>query len=89
MTVRVELEALPESVRQALSRGDDVEVSDRGRRVARLTPAREDTDWAAFWKARAGAPPLDYDDFLRDIEETREALNAPMTDLWETSSTPR
>jgi hypothetical protein len=79
MVTRVAFESLPEDVRAAIERGDTVEI-ERGGRVLGCIEHRED-DWperVRRWKERiASDPPLDYDDFLRDLETIREELNKP------------
>ncbi len=82
MTVRLDVDRLPAEVVAALNRGDTVEFEHDGELVGRLRVESKPISWREYWERRRNAPRLD-DDFLRDIEDVRRMLNAPMDDPWE------
>jgi hypothetical protein len=79
MVIRVPFESLPEEVRSAIERGDCVEFDRDGNVVARMEG--EKPSWEerrARWAERARSePPVDYDEFLADLEQIREEMNRP------------
>lgn len=78
MTTRLSAERLPADVLAALERGDLVELERDGEVIGCITPAEKKLmDWQAFFEARRADPPLDYQDFLRDLESIRAELNSP------------
>lgn len=79
MSLRVELDSLPESVRRCIQAGETVEVASHGAVVARVEPGIAEHDrWLQFLAERRGDPQLDYDAFLRDLAAVRETLNQPL-----------
>jgi hypothetical protein len=82
MTIRVDVDRLPPDVAEALARGDTVELEQDGELIARVEPCERKVNWEAFFEARKDAPPLDYDDFLRDLEIIRQELNKPAEIRW-------
>ena len=82
MTLRVDVDQLPAEVIAALERGDTVEFERHGEIVGRVEIEPKRISWREYWELRRNDPPLD-DDFLGDLEEMRDMLNAPMTNPWE------
>lgn len=82
MTLRVDVDQLPAEVIAALERGDTVEFEHDGEVVGQVRVEPKRISWPEYWRRRSEAPPLD-DDFLSDLEEIRNMLNAPMTNPWE------
>lgn len=81
MTIRIDVSRLPEDVAEALRSGELVEFEDEGE-VVRRVEEKKPLNWEAFFAARANALPLDYDDFIADVEEVRRELNQPFEDRW-------
>lgn len=81
MTIRVDVSRLPEDVAEALRSGEPVEFEDDGE-VVRRVEERKPFNWEAFFATRANALPLDYDDFIADLEMIRKELNTPAEDRW-------
>ena len=81
MTLRIELKELPEDVQRAIEAGEPVEIVRDGCAVAAVTAQSEKT-WGAYLASRRAAPPLDVDDFERDIAEGLKALR-PQPYAWE------
>ena len=78
MTVRISADDLPPAVLEKLEAGESVEIERNGQVIARLEPPKpKEFDWERFIEARRKDPPLDYDDFLRDLETAREWMNRP------------
>ncbi len=83
VSTRISAKELPADVLAALERGDSVELESDGVVIGNVTPTTtRPVDWAAFWEARRGAPALDYEDFLRDLEMIRNELNSPAESRW-------
>ncbi len=80
MTLRIDISSLGDDVRRSLAAGEVVDVTDGSAVVGRLAPCESapPKTWAAFLEARRSDPPLDYDDFLRDLAEIRADLNKPV-----------
>ena len=82
MTVRVDIDQLPAEVVAALERGDTVEFEHHGEVVGKVRVEPKRISWQEYWRRREEAPPIDGE-FLQDIEDIRDSLNAPMTNPWE------
>ena len=77
--MRIPIESLPAEAREALERGESVEVEREGEVVTRIEFAK--ASWEerrARWAERVRSePPVDYDEFLADLEQIRNELNRP------------
>jgi hypothetical protein len=83
VTIRVNVDELPDEVVAALNRGDSVEFEREGEVVGTMTPSLAgSTDWARFLEVRRSDPPLDYEAFLKDLDVVRQELNTPVESLW-------
>lgn len=82
MTIRVDVSRLPEDVAEAIRSGEPVEFEDGGEVVAKADAQPAATDWKAFFEERAKDPPLDYDEFIADLEMIRRELNHPAENRW-------
>ena len=82
MTLRVDVDQLPAEIVAALERGDTVEFEHDEEIVGEVRVEPKRISWREYWERRRNDPPLD-DDFLGDLEEIRNMLNAPMTNPWE------
>jgi hypothetical protein len=82
MTIRVDISRLPEEVAEALQRGETVEFEHDGAVVGHVEKAPRFVNWKEFFEQRAKDPPLDYDDFIADLEVIRRELNQPAEDRW-------
>ena len=80
MTLRVELEELPENVQKAIEAGEAVEIIRDGCTLATV-PAEGPKTATALWEALAKLPPLD-DDYERDIADGLSILR-PQPYPWE------
>jgi hypothetical protein len=81
MTVRIPIESLPEEAREALERGESVELEREGEILGRIEcpgPARSgEARHAEYLRRLRADPPVDYDELLADLEMTRMELNRP------------
>jgi hypothetical protein len=82
MTIRVDISRLPEEVAEALERGETVELRKDGALVGRAEPCEQKSNWKAFFEDRSKALPLDYDEFIADLEMIRLELNKPAENRW-------
>ena len=76
MTLKLDVRDLPPEAVEALERGETVEFEEAGRVVGTLR-GEQDT-WKAYFAERSADPPLDYDDYLADLDAIRKELNKPV-----------
>jgi hypothetical protein len=79
MTVRIPIEPLPAEAREALERGESVEVEREGTVVGSVqADLRSWEERLLAWQAAVRRdPPLDYDEFEKELEDIRRELNRP------------
>ncbi len=82
MPVRISADSLPPEALRALSEGDVVEFERDGELIGTMAPCKPPFSWERYIEQRRKARPLDYDDFLKDLEMIREELNTPIEPAW-------
>jgi hypothetical protein len=80
MSLRIDINELPEDLRLALAAGDTMEFESDGELLARAErcfgPVR--ISWEEYFALRRSDPALDLDEFERDLRRFRGHMNRPM-----------
>ena len=82
MAVRLPADSLSPEALRALSEGDVVEFERDGELIGTMAPCKAPFTWERYFEQRRTDPPLDYDDFLKDLAMIREELNTPIEPAW-------
>jgi hypothetical protein len=78
VSLRIDIDRLPEEVRHALAAGETVEFERDGEIVARSERCeRPRITWEEYFERRAADPLLDIDDFEADLRRFRADMNRP------------
>ena len=78
MSVRIDIEKLPEEVRRALAAGETVEFEHAGEILARAERCeRPRITWEEYFERRKADPLLDIDEFEADLRRFRADMNRP------------